>query len=75
MGTKSKTAENIVPKKDGKALMAQKKAEREAAQANGTLTFSFTAPIAPRHAKQLSTNGLLLMAGKASRNRLKLLSK
>lgn len=36
MGTKSKTAENIVPKKDGKALLAQKKAEREAAQANGT---------------------------------------
>jgi len=34
----SKTADKIVPKKNGKELLAQKKAEREAAQANGTYT-------------------------------------
>lgn len=34
----SKTAEKIVPKKDAKAELAKKKAEREAAQANGTYT-------------------------------------
>lgn len=34
----SKTADKIVPKKNAKELMAQKKAEREAAQANGTYT-------------------------------------
>lgn len=36
MDNTSKTAEKIVPKKDVKELMAKKKSEREAAQANGT---------------------------------------